>query len=394
MRLAVDASCWANERGYGRFTRSLLGAFLSSARRHELDLFVDAATADSVSLPEGARVVVARTREAPARAASASGRRSLSDLLVFSLAMSRARADAFFFPSVYTFVPVLSARPLLVGIHDVIAEEYPDLVFPGLRGRALWTLKSVLARRQADLVVTVSEYAREGIQRLLATPPERIRVVDEAADLAFRPLGPGERDGALLARLGLGGATRGLACIGGTNPHKNLGSLVDALAELKTRASLSSLRLVLVGDADRDPFTPGLAALRERIAARGLEDAVVFAGGLSDAEAAQVLNAAELLVLPSFSEGFGLPAVEAAACGTPVVATRNSPLPRLLEGGGLFVDPSQPRELVEALGRLLLDEPLRLAMAAKARERAKALSWERSADQLEAIFDEVEAGLP
>jgi glycosyltransferase involved in cell wall biosynthesis len=107
-----------------------------------------------------------------------------------------------------------------------------------------------------------------------------------------------------------------------------------------------------------------------------------------------VLNAAELLALPSFSEGFGLPAVEAAACGTPVVATRNSPLPRLLEGGGLFIDPSRPRELVEALGRLLLDEPLRLAMATKARHRARALSWERSADQFEAILDEVEASLP
>jgi glycosyltransferase involved in cell wall biosynthesis len=394
MRLAVDASCWANERGYGRFTRSLLRAFLSRARRHELVLFVDAATADSVSLPECARVAVVHTREAPAQAASASGSRSLSDLLLFSLAMSRAPADAFFFPSVYTFVPVLSARPVLVGIHDVIAEEYPDLVFPGVRGRALWTLKGVLARRQADLVVTVSEHAREGIQRLLGISPDRIRVVDEAADPAFRPLEPGERDAALLARLGLGGATRGVACLGGTNPHKNLGSLVDALAELRTQPSLSSLRLVLVGDAERDSFTPGLAALRERIAARAVGDAVVFAGGLSDAGAAQVLNAAELLALPSFSEGFGLPAVEAAACGTPVVATRNSPLPRLLEGGGLFIDPSRPRELVEALGRLLLDEPLRLAMATKARHRARALSWERSADQFEAILDEVEAGLP
>ena len=394
MRLSVDASCWANERGYGRFTRSLLRAFLSRPRRHELVLFVDAATADSVSLPEGARVVVVSTREAPARAASASGSRSLPDLLVFSLAMSRARADAFFFPSVYTFVPILSTRPVLVGIHDVIAEEYPDLVFPGVRGRALWTLKGVLARRQADVVVTVSEYSREGIQRLFGTPPDRIRVVDEAADPAFRPLGPEERDGALLERLGLCGVARGVACIGGTNPHKNLGSLVDAIAELRTHPSLSSLRLVLVGDADRDPFTPGLGALRARIAARGLGDAVVFAGGLSDAGAAQVLNAAELLALPSFSEGFGLPAVEAAACGTPVVATRNSPLPRLLEGGGFFIDPSRPRELVEALGRLLLDESLRLAMGARARERTRALSWERSADQFEAILNEVEAGLP
>jgi glycosyltransferase involved in cell wall biosynthesis len=156
--------------------------------------------------------------------------------------------------------------------------------------------------------------------------------------------------------------------------------------ELRRRPGLERTRLLLIGDLG-DPFTPGIAALRQHLRARDAESAVSFAGFRPDAEVAQLLNAATLLALPSWTEGFGLPAIEAAACGTPVVATTRSSLPRLLEGGGLFVDPARPDELTDAIGRILSDPALRARFGARARERASELTWSRAAESFHAVLE-------
>jgi glycosyltransferase involved in cell wall biosynthesis len=156
---------------------------------------------------------------------------------------------------------------------------------------------------------------------------------------------------------------------------------------VRRRPGLEATRLLLVGDIVDDAFTPGIDALREHVRASGAEPAVTFAGFLPDAAVAQVLNNVTLLALPSWAEGFGLPAVEAAACGTPVVATERSPLPQLLAGGGLFVDPAQPDQLAEAIGRILADPELRARLAATARERASRLTWSRAAERFIGVIE-------
>ncbi|HEV2854312.1 MAG TPA: glycosyltransferase family 1 protein [Thermoanaerobaculia bacterium] len=392
MRVGIDLSCWASRRGYGRFVRNLVRALLALEPRQELVFLLDAQSAARTDLPDGGRHLVAPTREAPAAAASAAGRRSLRDLAVMAAAAARARLDALFFPSVYTWFPAPTTATVILGIHDVTAEDYPDLVFPDARGRRLWALKGRLARWQADFILTVSAFAREGVLRRFHPSPERVWVVEEAPDAVFRPLAPEEIDRALLARWGFGEGDPFLVYLGGLNPHKNLGTLLDALAALRRRPGLEATRLAVIGDLDGDPFTPGAAEVRARTAALGLGGAVAFTGFLGDEEAVHFLSAARALVLPSFAEGFGLPAVEAAACGTPVVATRNSPLPELLEGGGLFIDPANGGELFEALACLLADEEERARKGRIALERARALTWERSARQMLELLDAVERG--
>ncbi|HMA21717.1 MAG TPA: glycosyltransferase, partial [Gemmatimonadaceae bacterium] len=115
------------------------------------------------------------------------------------------------------------------------------------------------------------------------------------------------------------------------------------------------------------------------IAALGIGSLVKWAGYLPDESLSRVLSGAIALALPSECEGFGLPAVEAAACGTAVIATTESPLPQLLEGGGIFVDPADEDALTEAILRLAVDESLQSSMGAKAMERAHALSWDDAA---------------
>ena len=142
------------------------------------------------------------------------------------------------------------------------------------------------------------------------------------------------------------------------------------LAELEQAVLLATLRLDGVGY--------GLS-IRDEIARCGTSDHVRWAGYVPDDELRHLLSGSLALILPSESEGFGLPAVEAAACGVPVIATTESPLPQLLEGGGIFVSPGDETTLGAAMARLSTDEAYRRALATGALARARALSWTSSA---------------
>ncbi len=136
---------------------------------------------------------------------------------------------------------------------------------------------------------------------------------------------------------------------------------------------------MLVGALTGDVFHSNLAAIRDTIRACGTEQLVNWPGFLPDDDLRHLHSGAVALVLPSECEGFGLPAVEAAACGTPVIATTASPLPELLEGGGLFVAPRDEAGLAAAIETLATDTSMRARLSAGARMRAPALSWRRGA---------------
>jgi glycosyltransferase involved in cell wall biosynthesis len=166
--------------------------------------------------------------------------------------------------------------------------------------------------------------------------------------------------------------------VGGFNPHKHLELIVRAHARL-ARASAAPLFLLLVGTLDSDVFHGDAGRIRQAIDEAGSTERVIWTGFVPDEELRLLHSGAICLLLPSEAEGFGLPAVEAAACGTPVVATLNSPLPELLEGGGLFVPPGDQGALDAALERLVEQTPLRDEMAKRALERARRLTWPRGA---------------
>ena len=387
MRVGIELTCWANRRGYGRFARGLVRSLLRADEKNDYVLFVDAQAAAAAELPSATETVVLATRTAPAEAASADGRRSIRDLWTMSAALSRQHLDVLFYPTVYSWFPVRSSATVIVGIHDVIAEDYPQQVFPRPYRRLLWQAKSWGARRQADYLLTVSEHAKRGLLRHFRHPEERVWVVGEAADPVFRPLAEEPVDRALLARLDIDDRRQHLVYLGGFNPHKNVGGLLTALARVRAGGAAGDLRLILIGAVARETFTPGLEPLRRMISELGLESAVRFTGYLVDEEVRQLLAFSRALVLPSLAEGFGLPAVEAAACGTPVVATLNSPLPELLAGGGLFCDPADPEALEAAIGSITTDDPLHAHLAAGALRSARALSWSRSAGQFGELLD-------
>ncbi len=380
MRIGVDATCWANGRGYGRFTRELLAAMVPLAPGDEFVFFLDPASAARFDLrASNLRTVTVSQSQAPTEAAAADGYRSPGDMLRLTRAVWRESPDVFFSPSVYTYFPLPPGLRAVVTVHDTIAERFPELTLPTRRARLFWRLKVRLALWQARLVLTVSDFSAREIAEVLLVVPERIRVAVEAPARAFRPSESGAEIRAAAARAGLPAEARWLIYVGGFNPHKHVDLLVRAHAALARESKGAPLYLLLVGSIDQDVFHGDQAKIRRTIAEVGTETLVRWTGFVPDDELRHLHSGALALVLPSACEGFGLPAVEAAACGTPVVATSASPLPSLLQGGGLFIRPGNEGELTGALRTLLADEPARLAMGRRARERSLELTWPRGA---------------
>src|SRR5581483_10101196 len=330
-------------------------------------------------------VKLVRTGMPTVQAAAFNGHRSFHDLWRLSRALSASEFDVVLFPTVYSFVPLRSHARKIVMIHDAIAETFPKWNQPSRLGRLFWRAKNVMGRWQADEIVTVSEYSRRTLVERLNLPASRVAVVGEAADPVFRVL-DNPQPTPCLKELGLDRDSRQIVYVGGFAPHKNVKTLVEAFAAVAARPGLADLKLVLVGEHLNEVFYSESAALKRHIQERGLENRVIFTGFLPDAELVVLLNLATVFVLPSLMEGFGLPAVEAAACGCPVIVTNASPLPALLGDGAIHFNPYRLRELTEALDRVLTDEPLRQSLGARAHTAAAALTWDAAARQLQEII--------
>jgi glycosyltransferase involved in cell wall biosynthesis len=387
MRIGVDATCWCNRRGYGRFTRALFTALREVDHDNHYTFFADYES-EEFPLPSGVDVCRVGTKTPTIKAAGADSSRSLSDLWRVAQAFRGAPIDLLYFPTDYTYVPGFMGVPRIVTIHDAISELFPEMIFPTLQSKILYRAKVRSGIRQARLLVTVSDYSRRRLVEKLNISQARFRVVSEAADPIFRPMeAPPVCE--IAKRWAIPADARCLIYVGGFSPHKNLLMLLDVFHELITRDEFHDLRLVLVGDYVGDPFFSCYGQLVERVKQSGMEGRVLFTGRLEDEDLVILLNRAHALVLPSVCEGFGLPGVEAAACGTPIVATTESPLAELLGEGVLSVDPGDRSGWLRSIEQVLADARLRPRMREAALAGAKRLSWKNSARQLLSVFQEV-----
>jgi len=390
MKIGVDATSWFNGRGYGRFARELLPELFSVGREHRFVLFIEEMNASRLDLDaENVTRRVVRCGEAPSAAASADGYRSPLDLLRFGAAVARERPDVMFFPTVYAFFPVPFGLRSVVTVHDTIAERYPNLTLPSARARLFWRMKVRLALLQSRLVLTVSRYSARDISERLGVPTRRLRVTSEAPSAVYRPASDEAVERARRA-CDLPDGARWFTYVGGFNPHKRLDVLVKAHGAL-ARESEDPPHLLLVGSLSSDVFHACRTELVDLIRKEGTESLVHWTGFVADEDLRALHTGALACVLPSECEGFGLPAVEAAACGAPVVATRESPLPELLEGGGWFVAPGRVDDLAAALSAACGDEPGRRARGRRARERTALLSWREAARRTLSTLEEAAA---
>ena len=218
----------------------------------------------------------------------------------------------------------------------------------------------------------------------------RIRVAVEAPAEIYAPGSPADVARAA-GEIGLPDGAPYFVYVGGFNPHKRLDAVIRAHAALPSRNGEPRPHLLLVGRTAGDVFHDEIEGLRMLIRDLGTTPFVHWTGFVPDEQLRLLHTGATAVVLASESEGFGLPAIEAAACGTPVIATRESPLPALLARGGIFVPPGDAPEIARAMRTLLESPTLRRQMGAVAFTQARRLSWRDSAAATAAALREAAA---
>ena len=383
INVGIDASSWDNERGFGRFTRSLVEALARRDTGFHYTLLFDTPTPRPV--PDGVSVALAGAGQSMAEASSGKGVRGGGDMLSQSRAAARLGSDVFFFPAVYSYYPILNRVPKVICFHDTIPERFPDLIFPTRLNFRLWQAKIWLAKMQAKRIMTVSETSATDIANILRIRRERIDVVTEGAEAVFCPIADPARLAAARQRHGIPAGAPFLIYVGGFNRHKNVLRLIEAMPAIL--AACPDAYLAIVGRTTGDRFWDNIDELKAGASrdARS-SDRIVFTGEISDADMAELLNTASALVLPSLWEGFGLPALEAMACGTPVLASDRGSLPDVVGGGGLYFDPEDGAELAARAIAVLTDKGLQTELAAKALARAATFGWDKAAELAEVSF--------
>lgn len=390
MRIGIDGGCLTNPRGFGRFARQLLEALGAARTAHQFVVVLDRPSVDAVALPDGFETAIAEVKTAPSSAASARGRRSIRDLLAMGRAAASARLDLLYFPASYSYFPTWGVKHVVATLHDTLPLSYPELVFPTRRGRLAWRLKEALAVRQADRIITVSEASRLDLLRHYhRLDPSRVRVIPEGPAAVFTPRPAGAASDAVPARYGVDPRRPFFLTVGGFSPHKNHLRLLEAFR----RMNRPEVQLVLAGGFS-DVFHTNLPDVRAAIARLGIDEQVRLTGFVPDDDLAVLYSRSTALVFPSLLEGFGLPAIEAMACGTPVLFSRAGSLPEVAEGAGIGFDPLDVDAVTAAMEALLANRAIRRHFAAGALDRARRFTWAAAADALLACFDEFDAHGP
>jgi glycosyltransferase involved in cell wall biosynthesis len=385
MRVCFDGSCLVNRRGFGRVAHQLLAALAEADHAHEVFVVVDRPSESRLTIPSRFQKLIADVAEPPAKAASATGRRSLTDMLAMGRCVARAKLDLIYFPASYSFFPVWNVPRVVVTMHDMLALTHAHLVFPTWQGRLAWRLKEHFAALWATRIVTPSQASRRDLVSVFNLPDRKINMMTLGTHSHFRVVSDGPLSDSVLTKYGVRPGSRYLIYVGGLSPHKNLPRLIEAFAQ----GASPETNLVIVGDMG-DVFHTHVPVLREAVARNGLGDRVNFTGFVPDDDLVYLYNRAYACVQPSLMEGFGLPPAEAMACGIPVLASTAGSLPEVVGDAGAFFDPTDVPAMAKAIERLLADPAERDRLAAVALKRCSLFTWTLAAEQLLDCFDEID----
>ena len=368
MRVAIDARK-LHDFGIGTYIRNLL--------RHLAR--IDSET-EYVLLTAPADLDVAATLAPNFRAVlEDSPNYSLREQWHVPWVLHREKPDVFHAPH-YVLPQAVPCRSV-VTIHDCIHLMFPQYLpnraaYAYARG-SMWT-----AARKADRILTVSEASKHDILRFFKVAPEKIEVVYNAIDERFWNVPAPEDIERVRERYQL--AYRFVLYVGNIKPHKNHVRLIEAFNMLRGRPGFDDVRLLIIGDE-----ISRLPALRRAVHMYKLHKEVRFLGYQPDDTLAILYRIASVFAFPSLYEGFGLPPLEAMACGTPVVTSNVSSLPEVTGGAAVLVDPHDVGSIADGIAQVLDNPGLAAEMRQKGLERARHFSWERSVARTKGVYQEV-----
>jgi alpha-1,3-rhamnosyl/mannosyltransferase len=291
--------------------------------------------------------------------------------------LRRWQADVYHSP--YYLMPYWSGAPTVLTLYDLIPQRYPHYV--SVQARLLFRLATTLALRRATHVITISETTRWDLLAAYRLAPERVTAVPLAPGSHFRPQPQAEIE-RVRRHYGLPDVY-GLY-VGINKPHKNLLRLLEAW-RLVLAGTGSPPLLVIAGAWD-----PRYPEVKTRAAEWGLAEWVRFLGPAPEPDLPALYAGARVFVFPSLYEGFGLPVIEAMACGAAVACANTSSLPEVAGDAALYFSPMQPPSIAEAIGRVLADETLRAELSQRSLKQAGQFSWAQTAAATLQIYRQVD----
>ena len=320
---------------------------------------------------------------------------SLARRAAFAWFLRRLRADVYHVP--LNTVPLAMPRPYIVTVHDMSSLIYPER---RARGMHLWRYERGL--RRANRVIAVSEATRRDIEDVLGIPSDRIRVIYNAPDPAFR-----RAERPVIASAGADSEAPYppemehtldryqinfpfLLYAGTIRPQKNIPRMIEAFSivrqELENNPVYQGLKLIIIGDEISRAPEVRRAVIQSRV-----EHAVRFLGFVPIDTLRVFYQAASVFVFPSLYEGFGLPPLEAMACGTPVVSSALSSLPEVVGDAAVIVNPENVFDIARGVREALLDETLRSTLVERGFEQVRRFDWLRTAGAVVDAYREAAA---
>lgn len=379
MRIAIDyTAAIAQRAGIGRYTRSLVAAITdllaeeagqgTIVGRDALTLYSSEAPSVSYPFPVGAQL---RPRVA-GFAGYVAGNRAMTILwhrlgIPLPIQTFTGPVDVLHAPD-FALPPSLGARTI-VTIHDLAFLTHPECALPSL----VTYLKRVVPRavRHANHIVAVSERTAADLVELLGVPRAKISVIPLGVDPAFRRVTDPARLAEVERRYGL--AHPLVLAVGTLEPRKNYARLIAAFAEASRAPGGPAMLAIVGGDGW---LTEGIYSAVEK---HGIADQVRFLGYVPDADLPALYSLADVVAVPSLYEGFGIPVLEAMACGAAVLASTGGSLPEVAGDAAVLVPPTDTEALTDGLIRLIRDADLRAELGAKGIARARAFTWDACA---------------
>lgn len=274
--------------------------------------------------------------------------------------------------------PFFPPCPMIVSVHDVSFRRFPQ--FFTFRDRLLFATLLQMTLRQASAVVAISEHARQEILTFYGFLRGRVHLTFAAPSPLFRPIASRELLDDMRSRYGIDSDF--VLAVGNLQPRKNLVRLIDAFDSI--HGLFPSTQLVVTGQARWQS-----SAVYDRVKSLGLEQHIVFTGYVPDQDLALLYNAAQVFVYVSLYEGFGLPIVEAMACGTPVITSRCSSMAETAGEAALQVDPYSVADIAEAIREVLSNQNLRRTLSVRGIAQASRFSWLDTARQTLEVYQSI-----
>jgi glycosyltransferase involved in cell wall biosynthesis len=371
-RIAFDAR-YINDRyhGIGRFAFQLLKHMVLMASEYDFIIYRskfpdgrfkwnEITTSPNVSIRVGSRPIYWPHEQ-----------------LLWPIFFKRDSIDLFHSP--YFNIPLLTRTPVIMTVHDMIFERIPQYM-PNAWLRPYYKFLMLSGLRKSAKIITVSKSTAVDLRTIYQFPEEKLAIIPEGVDDSFSPIEHSSRVNEIRDRYDLSAPY--ILSVGARRPHKNHERLVRAYLNLCDEFPHD---LVIVGP--EDPRFPDV--IQKELDRTGLDSRVKQLNWIPESDLPILYAMAEIVVLPSILEGFGLPALEAMACGTPVIAADNSSFPEVVGEAGILVDPYEITQIEGGMRSLLINKEKRKQLALAGLERARKFSWETAAQKTLEIYQEL-----